>query len=302
MPTYPTSAAGLNYASYNDASSTPTGTSLTANASAHTKGVYSAFIASSGFDAQQITIEAITTSNAATDYLFDIATGAGGAEVVVIANIGATHFGSTSSVAVWGHWEIPFAIAASTRISGRCQCSTGGDVIELVITLVGSNGAVGCTATETIGAVTGSTTLTQIDPGGTANTKGSYTALTASSGIIYQAIAPLFHEISHNTSGSVRWAVDIATGAGGAEVVLIPDLRLKSNTTWLINGPSAYAFLTYIPASTRIAVRAACSVNTATLRLFNAGAVGSVAPAEAAGIAIAIQSPAIIWPGGCASY
>lgn len=282
MTAYPTSASGLNYITY-PAGPTPTGTTLTAAGSSHTKGSYTAFTASSSFAAQLVSLFALITSNQATDYLFDIATGAGGAEVVVIANLALTHLGTTTSPGVYGEWSVPLAIASSTRIAGRCQCSTASDVVELALTLVASNGAVGCTSTETIGADTSTTTLAQVDPGGTANTKGAYTQLSASTGIVYQVIMPIIHEIAHNTSGSVRWALDIATGAGGAEVVLIPDLRLKSNTTWLINGPASYTFLTYIAASTRIAARASCSVNTATLRLCNVGAVGAVAPAESGG-------------------
>jgi hypothetical protein len=48
-----------------------------------------------------------------------------------------------------------------------------------------------------------------------------------------------------------------------------------------------WGFLTYIAASTRIAIRASCSSNTATSRLFNAGVVGGTGPAEGGYLVVA---------------
>lgn len=279
MPTYPTSNTGLNYVTY-PAGPTASGNNVSANASANTKGSYVEFVASSPFACQKIIVFALGATNSSGAHLFDVAIGAGGAEVVKIANITGQHFGTTSSNAMHGQWMFPFAIAGSTRIALRTQSNIGSHTLEIAVTLVASSGAVGLTSTETVGVDTTTSFATTVDPGGTASTKGAYAQLSASVGSTWQWVFILTTNIAHGQSGGIRWAIDFAIGAGGAEVVLIPDLRAHGATTWLIPSPTGYWVLTYIASSTRIAVRASCSINTATARLIDIAAIGGIAPSE----------------------
>lgn len=301
MPTYPTSTGSLNYIAY-PAGPTATGTNVTASGSANTKGSYTEFIASSPFAAQTIWLMVHAATNNSALHLTDIATGAGGAETVVIANLMYSHRGTTSANAIGFHCHIPLAIPTSTRIALRTQSTTGSNVSQVSVGLSASNGAVGLTATETIGVNTSTSHGTTVDAGGTANTKGSYGELSASTGALYQCATVVLSDAGGGASGGVSHCVDIATGAGGAEVVLMPDLRTHTATTWLVPDQVAYTLLTYIAASTRIAARASCDSNSSPLRTVDVSIVGGTAPAESSGLTIAIQSPAIIWPGGCASY
>jgi hypothetical protein len=220
--------------------------------------------------------------------LFDISTGAGGAEVDVIPNLPVTHQGASSANQTRGQWTIPLAIASSTRLASRMQATTGASTLEIAVELMGaSNASPGITSFTTSGISTGTSLGTSIDPGGTADTKGSYAQIVASTAAVYQWIGALVHNVGSTSPIGARWAMDVSTGAGGSEVVLIADLRLLQVSTSFGSLPAMWGFLTYIAASTRIAIRASCSSNTATSRLFNAGVVGGTGPAEGGYLVVA---------------
>lgn len=284
MAYYPQNATGLNYISY-PAGPTPVGLALTANASANTKGAFAQFVASSTFTSNAINVVVANTS-AATGrlYLFDIATGGSGSETVVIPNLNAEGVSTTNSVYPSGLYPFPLAIASSTRISARCQCSTGGVAMNVQITLIAAGGVSGIAAFTNYGGDTADSSGAQIDPGGTVNTKGAYTQLTASSSDVAQWMSAQF-TYGHSTYANVFWLADLATGAAASEVVLVPDMLL---TSAFISSqpdiqPRATPMLTYIAASTRIAARASCTSNTATARLFDLVLMTGVAPSEPSG-------------------
>ncbi|MGH2482694.1 MAG: hypothetical protein ACRDHW_23855 [Ktedonobacteraceae bacterium] len=260
------------------------GTNVTGGA-ANTKGSYVALTASSGQETKDITLACLaTTSFSWSAFLTDIATGAAASEVVVISNILMDNQGATSGNEGVKGWRVTLAIAASTRIAARCQTSDGADVCEIAITLTTTAGMPGLTSTTTIGTATGTSRGTQLDPGGTINTKGSWAQLSASTGAVTQWIMAMV--ANHSQGGapaSVRWCIDIGTGAVGVDVALIPDMRFAAGGTTIVLAPNSYSMLTYIVASTRIAARASASNNTATVRLIDVAAVLGVAPSEAGG-------------------
>lgn len=285
MAFYPQNATGLNYITY-PAGPTASGTTITANASNNTKGSYTQMVASSTF--QSNSLQFMSTSNDNTAgllFLTDIATGGAGSETVIIPNIASEATSSTSVATCHAHQLFRIKIASSTRIAIRCQCSTGSSTEVVAITLSAAGGVDGCTAFVDYGTSTGDSGATQIDPGGSANTKGSYVELTSStSAIIQDLLTSLTY--GHTTVATCSWCVDVATGAAASEVVLIPDIRHSSSTTSGGSGsvqPRSYNFLTYIAASTRIAARASCSITTATARLFDFAIYGAVAPTESSG-------------------
>jgi hypothetical protein len=128
-----------------------------------------------------------------------------------------------------------------------------------------------------------------VDPGASINTKGStYSEMTSSSSAITQSLTCMFSMGGNTAPQTFLAAVDISTGAGGAEVVLVPDLRLSgrdlvAGSGVLMVAPRSYTMLTYIAASTRIAVRASSNINDATDRLFDVALVAGTAPAEGSG-------------------
>lgn len=285
MSAYPPNAGSLNYITYPVGPTVP-GSTLTANASNNTKGSYVQFIASSPFAAAQEFVKLTTQPSATQNILVDVATGAAASEVVVIANIAASQAGTITTTTA-GAWQFSLTIAASTRIAMRMQSTIGGNTCAATITLIATGGMVGLSNTETIGVSTSTSLGTQIDPGGTANTKGSYSQISASTGLVYQYLALILSNPGHGNLSGAAWCMDVATGAAASEVVLIPDLRMDGVSagaaTVEIAAPTGWSLITYIAASTRIAVRASCSINTATTRLFDASIVGGPASPESAG-------------------
>lgn len=305
MSHYPQSASGLNYISY-PAGPTPVGLTLTANASANTKGSYSEFVSSTPFAANQMYLFVWNTDNAVRQFLFDIATGGVGAETDILPNLSADGTSTTSSIYGFGlYGPFPVAIPAGTRISGRCQCSTGSETMNVQIVLVAAGDTPGVSSAVNYGAETANSGGTQLDPGGSANTKGAYTELTSSTSAVAQWVMLIF-TIGHSSVSSVFWLVDLATGAGGAETPLIIDIPVASVANAGAQPsmqPRTYAFLTYIPASTRLAARCSCSTATATVRLLDVVVLAATAPAEsAAGYPIEISTPAIFMPRQVAGY
>jgi hypothetical protein len=110
---------------------------------------------------------------------------------------------------------------------------------------------------------------TAIDPGTTANTKGSWVPLTASTAVDYVGILVALDGTNQTAWSFQNWLVDLAIGASGSELIIVPnffaDAPGTSATT--VNTIGSVQFLPIpIPAGTRIAARAQCSTNTATQR------------------------------------
>lgn len=281
MTFYPQSASGLNYITY-PAGPTAAGTTITSGA-ANTKGSYTELAASSAFACNGVYIEVLaSTLSTGRRFLLDIATGAAASESVVIPNIIVEGGLGTSSLQGGVTIYFPLAIASGTRISARCQDSTGSGTIIMAITLIAAGDTPGCAAFTANGANTGTSAGASIDPGGTVDTKGAYTELVASTAAVSQYAVLVIHGAANSAPAGYQWAIDIATGAAASEVVLAPDLRNGTSTS---GGKIArsFSFPTYIAASTRIAVRASCNGNDATDRLFQCALYTSVAPAESVG-------------------
>lgn len=274
---YPQSATGLNYITY-PAGPTAQGLLVTSNAAANTKGSYTEVVASAPFTANGMFIEFVAVSLSA-QALFDVAIGGSGSEVVVIPDLIASGLGGSS---VRGAFTVffPLAVSSGSRIAIRSQDSTGGGQSRVAVTLVAAGDTPGCSTFVAYGADTATSLGALIDPGGSADTKGAYTQLTASTSAVGQ-YAVLVTNGSGNAAPSVAlWAMDLATGGAGSETVLVPDLRGAATTDPGKWGSPAFSFPTYIASGTRVALRASCNITDATDRKFRAALYLATAPAE----------------------
>lgn len=300
MPTYPQSAAGLNYITY------PVGPSsaslaVISDVAADTKGAYVEFVASTPFAANQVIVD-IPSSTAVSGrrFLVDIAIGGVGVESVIIPNIMAEGAGIGSGQTAAGAHTFPIAVAAGVRLSARCQCSTGSSTINVAITLIAAGGLPGVSGFTQYGANLATSGGAVVDPGGSAGTKGSYTEITASTTAIAQWLIINFTNGGNTGPISASWGVDIATGPNLSEVVLIPDLKTTTHSS-LSTTPKSYAVYTYIAAGTRIAVRASSSTADATDRLLHVTITTAVAPSEPTGD-LTWASLAVLGAAGQALY
>lgn len=245
------------------------GTTVTANGSNNVKGNYAELIAATAFEASFILIM-LDDQVAAVDYLIDIAVGAGGSEVIIASNLLAT--GGTGSIVYGAHYMIPIKIPAGSRLAARCQCSTGSSAIRVSALLFGG----GFLAPETLSLVTtyGDNTAdsggVSVDPGGTINTKGAYSQITASTTYQIRWLIIAIGNQLNNVRTSQSWLIDIAVGAAASEVVLLPNITLNCSTSPDIITPQTICMIPIkIPAGTRLSVRAQSDGNDATDRLFD---------------------------------
>lgn len=213
-----------------------------------------------------------STVSTTPDALIDISIGSSGNETsaILINNLILSHSGAGKSDVVRVYFPIP--LAAGTRISCRCQASVASVTLRINLELdyQGFHCPRGLARCTTYGAATGDSGGVAYDPGATANTKGGWTEIVASTSFPIKALILGLGKNGVTAAGNdSNWAIDI--GVGSSPVVLIPN-RFTSKQSSGDNFDSPYLgpFPVQIPAGTRIAINAQCSVSGATTRVFDA--------------------------------
>jgi hypothetical protein len=235
-------------------------TVTTTSATANTKGSYTQLIASTAFNYQGLWVQGWVSD--AKSCVIDFAVGAAASETIIIPNYFAGQ-GTINNVNVGGGF-FPLAIPAGTRISARSAVSVTGTSFPYCA-LYGMHGGwlfpeMG--RCEMFGNAAASRGVV-VDPGGTANTKGAWTQIAAATSFNWKAmiVRPGFNA----TLGAShpRYQFDIGVGAGGSEVVLIPDLWWSSDRFGSISSDATWGpFLVDIPAGTRISCRVQSNLAT----------------------------------------
>lgn len=247
---------GVGHYAYETSQAAAGKVTVTASASADTKGSWVELIAAStfDFDAGLIYLETSNTNQSGTDtgQLLDIGIGGAGSEIVVIANIPTGWAAITSGV-----W-IPLRLPAGVRVAARVQASTGSDTVDVGIKLWEPGDAPVYEHCETIGALTASSSGTGVEA-------TAWTQLIASCAGPIRAIVPVFDMGPGGSFGGDVSEFDIGVGASSSEVQVYPpdgesfSLRLETGATEAVeswhprNGPLPTQF--NIPAGTRIAAR-----------------------------------------------
>jgi hypothetical protein len=251
--------------------SSSAGTSITAAASADTKGSYSQIIASTAFDAHAMLLHVgRETGTAGIQFLIDLAVGGAGSEQIIIPNYLFSRGNNESSDAAI---LLPISIPAGSRIAARCQCSTASAVVKITLHLFGGDlwTPGGLSRVEACGAVTTDSGGSGIDPGASANTKGAYGPLITSTAFDYKGIFVCIGGNKNSVIGTLtRGRMDISVGPSSSEQVILPDLQFVAGTAGDAYMPGVYPFFPIaIPAGSRIAVRAQSSNTDATDRIFD---------------------------------
>lgn len=252
------------------ATATSRGTAVTANAAANTKGNYAQLIAATSFEADGILIM-LDDCAAGVDYLLDIAVGAAALEVVLLSNLIVT--GGTGSIVYGGHYYFPVKIPKGTRLSARCQASTGSSVVRVSALLFSQGVMPGETMNiiRSYGPDTTDSGGVSVDPGATINTKGAYSQITASTSLSAKFLTLAIGNQLNTVRSSQSWLVDIAVGGVGSEQVIVPNLIFNCSTSPDIVVPQVYNMIPVsIPVGSRLSVRAQSDGNDATDRLFDA--------------------------------
>ncbi len=247
---------------------------LAANSSADTKGAYAEILTILENDSQGLYIK-FSHEDTGSTFLVDIAIGAVSSETIIINNL----FIQTFSSPFLGECVVflPIAITNGSRISARCQSSTGSDEIRISINSAQAKGSsVGFGTCETIGADTANSKGTQIDAGGVANTKGSYSQISASIGGDYKYVAIAVQaDGDFLISEDCRHLIDIASGAAAAEVVLFGDFVYANDASGHhANTKAIIGIPLKIASGSRIAMRSQSNSIAADSRLIDAVVYG----------------------------
>lgn len=237
---------------------------LTPSSTAHTKGSYSEIVSSLPYDVSAIIASSVAEYYGSQSRLWDIAIGAASSESVIIADL--AHYVKTGYYFNGKNHFIPISIKAGTRVSGRVQStySGSGDWLKVGVHFLRKGfGNRGYQICDTYGAVTASSIGTQIDPGGTANTKGSWVELTSSLDRDVNAFWLDIDNLADYSRNACYWALDIGVGSSGNEVAVLKDFLLSLWTTnssvMPLNTP---LFPISIPAGSRVSARAKCTITS----------------------------------------
>lgn len=260
------SLAELGGASFEDPGSntgTSQGTTVTNAGSTNTKGSYTQLIAATAADAYGIVVTMGGVSSA-NPYLVDIAVGAAASEVVIIPNLQWQQ----SNGNLYASYFFPIFIPSGSRIAARSQGGTASATIVVSTTLIeGRSQLVNreiSTATAMGIVSSGASNGTAVTASGSTNTKGSYAEIVSSTAADFRYFVVSIERGSLSSVAS--FLVDIATGAGGSETVLIPNMHYvadgsSNNMTMPVPMPL------FLPAGTRIAARCQCSVASKDVRV-----------------------------------
>jgi hypothetical protein len=251
---------GQDYEAEGVSTSTSQLTLITSGVTGGTIGSWTQLVASTGFQAAGFFVNLFSgptlINGTYASGVLDIGIGASGSEQVLVRGLAipAYEYGYQ-----FYHYHFPIAIPAGTRLSARHQSSIGNIGVFAGVMIYGQGHTPsapfgGC---STYGAATptdGHSAGTTITSSGTANTMGSWTALTGSTS--NNAGAALLAFQFHNAlpKSTATALVDLGVGGAGSEQIVVPKIPLWLKDPMVM--PAVYGpFPLQVPAGTRIAAR-----------------------------------------------
>lgn len=236
----------------------------TASGTANTKGSYAVLATATTFFSPYLVV--IISFNTEAAYLIDVAIGASGSEVIILADL---HYSGRVDVPMFV--GLPLAVPNGSRITIRCACSTASATITATVQVLGSGMdlPVPRNIFTTYGQVASASLGTQIDPGssGVITTKGSYVQITSSTTRSHKGLLMCIGNQGLIGATSASWLIDVAVGAPGSEVVQISNYRVTASAADTILPSPSPIYPVSIPAGSALSVRASCNVGTSPARL-----------------------------------
>jgi len=226
---------------------------VTANATANTKGSWTQFVASSSGNTSFVFVQVSSLSAAATNTasLLDIGIGASGSETVIIGDV-AVGASASAGQGVANIYGVPFKIPSGTRISARMQSVVAGGKTAVISVFLMDLGGYDTapTSVDVIGADTANSKGISFS-----GASGSWTEAIASTSRNYRAVCCVLSSHNSDIAGiTISW--DVGIGASGSEVAFGSG-RASTNTGEALSAATPYNYLfgRKIPAGSRLAVR-----------------------------------------------
>jgi hypothetical protein len=232
---------------------------------AHVKGSYAQISASTPFAASGVRIHMTPTFVDVTT-LTDFAVGAAASEVIIMPDI---HLSTRRSQGC--EFYVPLAIPEGVRLSARCQGSSQNDDLEVTVDIIGGifENASPMQRMTAYGVDTSDSGGVSVDPGGSANTKGSYSQIIAATTSAHRGLLMAIGSQDNHIRLNATFLIDVAVGAAASEQIVIPDFFVFSSQDNDCFIPNFAYFDLGIPDGTRLAVRAQSDITDATDRLFD---------------------------------
>ncbi len=235
---------------------------VTANSTIHTKGTYVEIFSALAFDVYQVElfVAEVGLSTVDTSALLDVgADSAGGTsytEIIPNFLIGCVRESGEFSN---GYTSIfPVFIPAGATVAVRTQSISSSDTVEVGMKLHGGSPdgdpfpnhglvvAYGVTVSSSSG-ITPANAVT--------NVEGAWTEVVSATTHPHRGLT-IGVQAADGTIGTDDYLIDIATGAGGSEVVIIEGIPVHTHGNEQLRILDAGAFRHDIPEGTRLAVRA----------------------------------------------
>ncbi len=235
---------------------------------------YVQLVAATAFEWEAMHVSLLNTGAApVTNRIITIGIGAGGSERDLVSGLLLTSSGSDTR-AISLSTVLPVRVPKGSRLAGKCSAAAGG-TFQMALTGIakGPFGDIGCT--EGIGYGISTSQGTAIDCGGSINTKGGWTQITAAT---TRHIRYLMAMISNNNNTALTdagYLMDIGIGASSSETAIFPNLLFQGTSSFDTMNPSVFGpFPCDIPAGSRLAVRGQSSINNASDRVFDIVLIG----------------------------
>lgn len=237
----------------------------TASGSIHTKGAWTELLASIEAPGSWLHVTLLNAS--ASRSLVDIGIGAAASEVVLIPDL-YHEVNSANAQNAPRSYLLPVAVPSGARLVARTQSTNASQAIYVNAHVVSRalTSPMPLGQVEALGIDVANTRGVVIDPGASANTDSAWSQLIAATGFAYRWLMIGIGHSSGVVAAAATWLVDIAIGGAGAEVVVVPDILVGGSTANDLPLPGSVSLPVAIPAGTRVAARARCSLGTATTR------------------------------------
>lgn len=185
---------------------------VTAHATAHTKGAWTELIASTSGDATFLVLDVsgVAVSATSTATLIDLAVGGAGSEVAFLSNLPVG--GADAAVSGISCYQVPLpvSVASGSRISARIQSEVAGGKTASVAVAAFSGGALTPGTLTVLGSSTGTSRGTALDT--------SRVEIVASTAATYRYLVMVPSLAASIVSTDTTMSVGLASGGAGSEV------------------------------------------------------------------------------------
>ena len=244
-----------------------TASAVGASASPNVKGSWVELCTTTPWDADGIMVH-LQINGTTVSCLMDFAVGGSGSEITIMENVLIQQTARLST-----YIFIPINIPAGTRISARCQATTGSQAVAVQAHIYRGGLWKDCGSGRivTLGAVTADSGGTGLDTGAASGTFTSWVELSSSLPSSLKAVFLMVgnQQNSAPTDQAGNFVLELGVGAAASEQTVFGGIRFGSGAAGFYGPLPAVWFPVSIPSGTRLSARAKSSVTDATDRRFD---------------------------------